>query len=58
MAAAVAISFACSFVSVVLLDVGQSIPPQFDPKGLAHYYFEQTADHLHKILARHSASDQ
>jgi hypothetical protein len=58
MSAAVAISFACSFVSVVLLDVGQPIPPQTDPQGLAHYYFEQTVDHIHKILARHSASQQ
>jgi hypothetical protein len=58
MAAAVAISFACSFVSVALLDVGQSIPPQTDPQGLAHYYFEQTADHLHKIFAQHFASHE
>jgi hypothetical protein len=58
MAAAVAISFACSFVSVALLDVGQSIPPQPDPQGLAHYYFEQTADHLHKIFATHFASHE
>ena len=58
MAAALAISIACSFVSLALSDVGQPLPPQPDPQGLVHYYLQVTADHFHKIMARHSASHE
>ena len=56
MAAALAISIACGFVSLELADVGQPTPPQPDPQGLVHFYFQATADHFHKTLARHFAS--
>ncbi len=58
MAAAVAVSIVSSLLSLALLDVGQPIPPEPDPQGLVHYYLQITADHYHKILARHSAPPQ
>lgn len=58
MAAALAVSIATSLFSLALLDVGQPIPPEPDPQGLVHYYFQITLDHCHKILARHSAPQE
>jgi hypothetical protein len=57
-AGAVAVSIASSLLGLALLDVGQPLPPEPDPQGLVHYYLQITADHYHKILARHSSPQE
>lgn len=57
-AASLAVSIVSSLLGLALLDVGQPIPPEPDPRGLVHYYLQITADHYHKAIARHSAPNE